>query len=83
MSIDKKEETSVLTVRISKELDQILDKIGYPAEACLMVGDEDKDIIAGRLGMETFLVIGRNKEFSPNIPDPTYKGDLSDLKSLL
>jgi len=27
MSIDKKEETSVLTVRISKELDQILDKI--------------------------------------------------------
>jgi FMN phosphatase YigB (HAD superfamily) len=63
--------------------DQILDKVGYPAEACLMVGDEDKDIIAGRLGMKTFLVIGRNKEFSPNIPDPTYKGPLSDLKSLL
>ena len=63
--------------------DQILDKIGYPAKSCLMVGDEDKDIIAGRLGMKTFLVIGRNKEFSPDIPDPTYKGRLSDLKKLL
>jgi FMN phosphatase YigB (HAD superfamily) len=63
--------------------DQILDKIGYPAEYCLMVGDEDKDIIAGRLGMKTFLVVGSNKEFSPNIPKPTFKGSLSDLKPLL
>ena len=29
--------------------DQILDKIGYPAEACLMVGDEDKDMISFRI----------------------------------
>ena len=63
--------------------EQILDKIGYPAEACLMVGDEDKDMIAKRLGMQTFLITGKNKEFSPDIPEPTYKGSLSELKSLL
>jgi len=62
--------------------DQILDKIGYPADVCLMVGDEDKDIIAGRLGMKTFLITDKNKEFSPEIPEPTFKGSLSDLKPL-
>lgn len=63
--------------------DQILDKIGYPADACLMVGDEDKDIIAGRCGMKTFLITDKNKEFSPELPEPTFKGSLSDLKPLL
>jgi len=63
--------------------DQILDKIGYPADACLMVGDEDKDIIAGRCGIITFLITDKNKEFSPEIPEPTFKGSLSDLMPLL
>jgi FMN phosphatase YigB (HAD superfamily) len=63
--------------------DQILNKIGYPADACLMVGDEDKDIVAARLGMKTFLITDKNKELSPEIPEPTFKGSLSDLKSLL
>ncbi len=63
--------------------DQILDKIGYPADACLMVGDEEKDMIAKRLGFQTFLITGRNKELSPEIPEPTYKGSLSDLTLLL
>ncbi|MFX0143687.1 MAG: HAD family hydrolase [Candidatus Hodarchaeota archaeon] len=63
--------------------DQILDKIGYPADACLMVGDEDKDLVAKRCGMKTFLIEHKNKKFGPEIPEPTYKGSLSDLKSLL
>ncbi|MFX1419983.1 MAG: HAD family hydrolase [Promethearchaeota archaeon] len=63
--------------------DQILDKIGYPADSCLMVGDEDKDLIAKRCGIKTFLVEHKNKRFNLDIPEPTYKGSLSDLKSLL
>ncbi len=63
--------------------EQILDRIGYNAENCLMVGDEERDIIAGRLGMKTFLITDNNKEFSPEMPEPTFKGTLSDLKPLL
>jgi len=63
--------------------EQILDKIGFPAEKCLMVGDEDKDMIAKRLGFNTFLITGKNKELNLEIPEPTYKGSLSDLKSLI
>lgn len=63
--------------------DQILDKIGYPPETCLMVGDEDKDMIAKRLGVKTFLITGREKELGPNIPEPTYKGSLYELKFLI
>ncbi|MFW9878510.1 MAG: HAD hydrolase-like protein, partial [Candidatus Thorarchaeota archaeon] len=63
--------------------DQILDKIGYPADACLMVGDEEKDLVAKRCGMETFLIEHKNKKFNLEIPEPTYKGSLLNLKSLL
>ncbi|MFX1500026.1 MAG: HAD family hydrolase [Promethearchaeota archaeon] len=63
--------------------EQIIDKIGYPAEVCLMVGDDDKDMIAKRLGLQTFLIIEGNKELSPEIPEPTYKGSLYELKSLV
>ncbi|MFX1386620.1 MAG: HAD family hydrolase [Promethearchaeota archaeon] len=63
--------------------DQILDKIGYPAEACLMVGDEEKDMVAARLGMKTFFILQKNIKFHPEIPEPTYKGSLSDLRYLI
>ena len=36
--------------------EQVLDVIGHAPEACLMVGDEDLDMVAGRLGCSTFLV---------------------------
>ncbi|UCC18354.1 MAG: HAD family hydrolase [Promethearchaeota archaeon] len=63
--------------------DQILNKIGYPADACLMVGDEDKDLVAKRCGMKTFLIEHKDKKFSLEIPEPTYKGSLYDLKLML
>ncbi len=63
--------------------EQIVNRIGYSAENCLMVGDEERDIIAGRLGMKTFLITQNNKKLGPEIPDPTFKGTLSDLKPLL
>ncbi|MFW9829374.1 MAG: HAD family hydrolase [Candidatus Thorarchaeota archaeon] len=63
--------------------DQILDKIGYPAEKCLMIGDDDKDLVARRLGMLTYLIDQNNKKLNPEIPEPTYKGSLKGLKHLL
>ena len=65
--------------------EQILDKIGYPAHACLMVGDDERDMIAARLGMQTFFIEDKDKEkdFANHIPEPTYRGTLSDLKPLL
>ncbi len=62
---------------------QILEEIGHPAERCLMVGDEDKDMMAANLGLKTFLVLGSNKEFDPNTPEPNYRGTLADLEKLL
>jgi len=63
--------------------EQILNKIGYPPQVCLMVGDEDKDMIAARLEIRTFLIEGKNKDFANHIPEPTYKGSLSDLKNII
>jgi len=63
--------------------EQILDRINYSAENCLMVGDEDRDMIAARLGCHTFLIEGNSKKWDNSVPDPTYKGSLEDLKSLL
>jgi FMN phosphatase YigB (HAD superfamily) len=80
-TIENSHATKTLTHLLYYE--QILDKIGYPAESCLMVGDEDKDMIAKRLGMQTYFITGENKEFSPDIPEPTYKGSLAELKLLL
>lgn len=48
-----------------------------------MVGDDDKDMIAKQLGLQTFLITERNIELSPEILEPTYKGSLNELKSLV
>ena len=63
--------------------EQILDRIGFSAENCLMVGDEERDMIAARLGFHTFLIEGNSKKWDNSVPEPTYKGSLEDLKSLL
>lgn len=76
-------ENSYATKTLANQLyyEQILEYIGYPAENCLMVGDEAKDMIAAKLGMQTFFIIGENGELDKSIPEPTYKGSLADLKS--
>ena len=71
--------------------EQILESIGYRAEACLMVGDEDGDMVAAHLGCATFLacpersrrVTGPIKKLDPATPEPTYRGTLADLGALL
>ncbi len=62
---------------------QILENIGYDAEACLMVGDEDRDMVAAHLGYSTFLITSPRTHLAPIIPEPTYSGTLEDLGKLL
>jgi FMN phosphatase YigB (HAD superfamily) len=61
---------------------QILEAIGQPPQACLMVGDEDMDMVAAHLGCHTFLVPGPRTELDPTTPEPTYRGSLADLVTL-
>ncbi|MFX1316284.1 MAG: HAD family hydrolase [Promethearchaeota archaeon] len=81
--------TAIENSRATKSLanlhyyEQILKTIGYPAESCLMVGDEDKDMIAGQLGMHTFLVLNSNTELNQSNIKSAYKGNLIDLLELL
>jgi len=59
---------------------QIADYLGHPPEACLMVGDEDWDMIAGKLGCLTYLVPGVNTRTRlPDAPAPQYRGTLGEL----
>lgn len=63
--------------------EQILESIGHPAQACLMIGDEDMDMVAAHLGCTTFLVPGPRTALAPTTPEPTYRGTLADLGMLL
>ena len=63
--------------------EQILKAIGHPAQACLVVGDEDMDMVAAHLGCATFLVPSARTELEPTTPEPTYRGTLADLITLL
>ena len=62
---------------------EICAAIQRPARACLMVGDEDMDMVAARLGCMTFLVPGPRTHLEPSTPEPTYRGTLVDLLALL
>ncbi len=61
----------------------LLDLLQCPAEACLVVGDEDMDMVAAHLGCPTFLVPGPATKLKPTTPAPTYSGSLADVAALL
>jgi FMN phosphatase YigB (HAD superfamily) len=61
----------------------IAQTIGHTPEECIMVGDEDKDMVAAHLGMKTFLVRSPNTQLTPDTPKPDYIGTLDDLEKLL
>lgn len=63
--------------------EQILDSIGQPPQASLVVGDEDMDMVAAGLGCSTFLVPGPRTKLAPTTPEPTYRGTLADVGALL
>jgi len=61
----------------------ILEAIGQPPEACLVVGDENMDMVAAHLGCATYLVPGPATELAPTTPEPTYRGTLADVGEML
>jgi HAD superfamily hydrolase (TIGR01549 family) len=63
--------------------EHLLDMLDCPAERCMMVGDEDMDMVAAHLGCRTFLVPGPRTELAPTTPQPDYRGTLADLYDLL
>lgn len=48
-----------------------------------MVGDEDMDMVAAHIGCPTFLVPGPATALATDTPEPTYRGALRDLLTLL
>ena len=62
---------------------QILDAISCSASEALVVGDEDMDMVAARLGCRTFLVPGPRTSLAPTTPKPDYRGSLADVCALL
>jgi len=63
--------------------EEIAEKLGRPAEACLVVGDEDMDMVAARLGCTTFLVPSPRTDLGPEIPEPNYRGTLAEVGAWL
>jgi len=57
--------------------------LNLSAKECIMVGDEDKDMVCAKLGSQTFLVNSPNTNLKPETPKPTYEGILKDLMNLL
>ena len=57
--------------------------LNLSAEECIMVGDEDKDMVCAKLGSQTFLVNSQNTKLNAKTPEPTYKGSLKDIIELL
>ncbi|MHA1688680.1 MAG: HAD family hydrolase [Promethearchaeota archaeon] len=62
---------------------QILEEIGRKPEECLMVGNEEKDMVAAKLGIKTFFIENSKSKLDPTIPEPNYRGTLNDLIALL
>jgi HAD superfamily hydrolase (TIGR01549 family) len=63
--------------------DAIAARLDLPAEACLVVGDEDMDMVAARAGFSTYLVPSAATALSPETPEPMQRGSLEELTRLL
>ena len=63
--------------------EEIINYLGIPPYSCLMVGDEAKDMVAAKIGCPTFLVESSNTDISPDMPDPSFSGDLEDILTII
>lgn len=57
--------------------------LGCAPQACLVVGDEKMDMVAGHLGCTTFLVSCPTTILDASVPAPTHAGVLADVSGLL
>ncbi len=63
--------------------EHILDALGCRAEECVLVGDEEWDMVASHLGIRTFLVRSSATERKPLLTPPDWEGDLAGFRELL
>jgi HAD superfamily hydrolase (TIGR01549 family) len=63
--------------------EEIARQLDHPTEACLMIGDEQLDMAAARAGCPTFFVAGPAASLDLDAPEPTYRGTLADVATLL
>jgi HAD superfamily hydrolase (TIGR01549 family) len=61
----------------------IFKHLNVSAQECIMVGDEDKDMVCAKLGSKTFLVPSPSTDLKEDTPKPTYRGELKDLMEIL
>ncbi|MFX0147253.1 MAG: HAD family hydrolase [Candidatus Hodarchaeota archaeon] len=61
----------------------ITNYLGHSAKACLMVGDEDKDMAAKNIGCKTFLIQSSNTDLNIEKSKPNYIGTLKDLIKII
>ena len=76
-------ENSRFTKPNLRYFDDVCARLGYAAEECLVVGDEHMDMVAKNMGCDTYLVEGPMTALQPDTPEPTYRGGLIDLPTLL
>ncbi len=63
--------------------DEVCAYLGRAPEECLVVGDEHMDMVARNMGCDTYLVEGPMTALRPETPEPTYRGSLAYLPTLL
>ena len=63
--------------------DLVCEHIGRAPAECLVVGDEAMDMVAARVGCLTFLVPGPATALNPSVPEPAYRGTLTDVMALI
>ena len=61
----------------------IFNHLNVSAQECIMVGDEDKDMVCAKLGSQTFLVNSPSTDLKEDTPKPTYKGELRDILEII
>jgi HAD superfamily hydrolase (TIGR01549 family) len=61
----------------------IFKHLNVSAQECIMVGDEDKDMVCAKLGSQTFLVNSPSTDLKEDTPKPTYRGELKGLMQIL
>jgi FMN phosphatase YigB (HAD superfamily) len=58
------------------------EELGRSPAECLVIGDEDMDMVAARAGYPTFLISSPTTNLSPTTPNPTHRGSLADVAAL-
>lgn len=54
----------------------IIQHLGVAPEECLMIGNEDWDMVAAHLGITTYLTPDGRSRLAPSTPQPSYTGSL-------